>query len=47
MTDLSNTELRLELAAAEAEKPRSWKASFIKRDRIAAITQELVKRGAY
>lgn len=45
--DLSSAELRIELACAQAERPRSWRGAFLKKDRIAAITRELVERGSF
>jgi hypothetical protein len=47
LRDLSGVELRLELAEAEAERVKSWRASWLKKDRIAAITGELVERGSF
>lgn len=47
MNALSSAELRLELAEAESERPRTIKASIIKRDRIKAVTRELIERGAF
>jgi hypothetical protein len=44
---MGSAELRLELAEAEYEKPKSWRASALKKDRIQLVLNELVKRGAY
>lgn len=47
LADLSSAELRLELAEAEASRPRSHRATWIKKDRVAAVTKELVERGCF
>lgn len=47
LTELSNTELRLELAEATEHRVTTWKGRFIKQDRIEAITRELLERGAF
>jgi hypothetical protein len=47
LAELTACELRLALAEAEAEHPRSWKGIWIKRDRVQALTAELLRRGAY
>jgi hypothetical protein len=47
LAELTACELRLAIAEAEAEHPRSWKGIWIKRDRIQALTAELLRRGAY
>lgn len=47
LAELSACELRLALAEAEAEHPRSWKGIWLKRDRIRDLTQELVRRGSF
>jgi hypothetical protein len=47
LRDLSGAELRLELAEAEAERPRSWRGSWLKKDRIAAATAALVEKGCF
>ena len=47
MDKLSNAELRLELAEAQSQKVTSWRGSFLKKDRIRDLTNELVKRGAF
>jgi hypothetical protein len=44
---LTSVELRLELAEAQASKVTTWKGRFLKRDRIAAATSELLRRGAF
>jgi hypothetical protein len=44
---LSSTELRLDLAEAEATKAKTLRAISLKRNRISEITNELLKRGAY
>lgn len=45
--DLSNTELRLELAEAEYERPTTIKGIMLKRGRIQRILDELLRRGAF
>lgn len=47
LRDLTSAELRIELACTEAERPRTWKGALLKKDRIAAITRELVERGSF
>lgn len=47
LRDLTSAELRLELAEAEQQRVTAWRGRFLKRDRIAAITAELVERGAF
>lgn len=47
LRDLSGAELRLELAEAEASRSRTIKAKLARRDRIKAITRELVERGCF
>jgi hypothetical protein len=47
LRELSGCELRLELAEAVAERPRTLKAIIFKRNRIAAVTAALVERGAF
>lgn len=44
---LSGVELRLALAEAEYERPRTIKGCIFKRNRIRAITAALVEKGAY
>lgn len=44
---LSSVELRLELAEAEAIRPRSIVGDIRKRHRISDITNELCKRGSF
>ena len=44
---LSSCELRLELAEAEYEKPKTLRAIHLKRDRIGLITNELLRRGSF
>lgn len=44
---LTSVELRLELAEAEQVRVTAWKGRFLKTDRLAAITGELVERGAF
>jgi hypothetical protein len=46
-SEMSSTELRLELAEAEGTRVTSWRGSFLRKDRIAAITRELIDRGAF
>lgn len=45
--DLSSAELRLELAEAEYERPKTLRAIVLKKNRIRAITAELVQRGSF
>lgn len=47
LAELSGTELRLALAEAIAEKPKTWRASALKSDRVRDLTQELVRRGSF
>jgi hypothetical protein len=47
LRDLSSAELRLELAEAEADRPKSQVGFTRKKNRIAAITRELCQRGAF
>jgi hypothetical protein len=47
LEDLSSCELRLELAEAEQSRSKTWKGRAAKKDRIAAITVELVERGTF
>lgn len=47
LTSLSSVELRLELAEAEAMKPQTIVAQCRRKNRIEAITNELVKRGDF
>jgi hypothetical protein len=47
LRQLSGAELRLELAEATAIRVTTWKGRFIKRDRIAAVTAELIERGCF
>lgn len=47
LADLSGVELRLELAEAEAERPRTVKGVCFRRSRIRAVTAELVSRGCF
>lgn len=47
MKDLSPAELRLELAEAEAIVPRTIVAGCRKRNRLRAITRELIGRGSF
>jgi hypothetical protein len=47
LRDLSGAELRLELAEAETIRVTTWKGRFLKRDRIKAVTAELLERGCY
>ena len=47
LSELSNVELRLELAEAEYERPNSLRATILKQDRIKQITAELLGRGAF
>jgi hypothetical protein len=47
MNHLSGAELRLDLAAAEAEKPQTIRGIMLKRNKVRDLTQELVKRGCY
>jgi hypothetical protein len=45
--ELSATELRLELAEAEYTRATTWKGVHLRQDRIAAVTRELIDRGAF
>lgn len=45
--DLSNAELRLDLAEAEAVRPATIRGVCLKKNRKAAITAELLRRGAF
>lgn len=47
LSDLSNAELRLDLAEAEAERPRTIVASCRRKNRLEALTAELLRRGAF
>lgn len=47
MTHLTNAELRLDLAEICAQKSNSIRAVMMRRNRIKAITAELVQRGAF
>lgn len=47
LTELSSAELRVELAHEEATKAKSWRGSYLRRDRIKAITRELIDRGSF
>jgi hypothetical protein len=47
LNELSNVELRLELAEAEYQRPKTLKGICQKRNRIAAVTALLVERGAF
>lgn len=44
---LSSAELRLDLAEAVESKPRTIRDSIVRKDRIQALTQELVRRGSF
>lgn len=45
--DRSSCELRLDLAEAEAEKPKTINGICRKKNRIRAITAELLARGSF
>lgn len=47
LKELSNTELRLELAEAESERAKTWNGSWRKKNRVRDITRELLERGAF
>lgn len=47
LAHLSGTELRIELACAEAERPKTIRSCCLKKNRIQAITAELVERGCF
>jgi len=47
LDDLSSAELRLELAEAEAERPKTIVGACRKKNRISRITQILVDRGSF
>lgn len=44
---LSSCELRLELAEAVADRPKTIRGITLKKNRIRAVTKELVERGAF
>lgn len=47
MDHLSSAELRLDLAEALASDPRTIVAACRKRNRIRALTRELIERGSF
>jgi hypothetical protein len=47
MKTLSNAELRIELACAEAERPTTIVGQCRKKNRIRDFTEALVERGAF
>jgi len=44
---LSSAELRLDLAEAEAERPKTIRGCVLKKNRIRDLTHELVQRGSF
>lgn len=47
LRELSSCELRLELAEAEAERPKTIVAACRKKNRIRAVLAELIERGSF
>ena len=47
LRELSACELRLELAEAEATRVTTWVGSARKKNRIRAVTRELIERGSF
>lgn len=44
---MTSIELRLQLAEAQAHRPRTLREIWLKKDRIRDLTNELVQRGAF